>query len=63
MPIYEFRCTSCGEVVEKMQKYDDDPPPCRACEEETQRIMSRGSFALKGTGWYATEFPKKDGRS
>jgi len=31
MPIYEFRCENCGEVFEKLQRMDEDYPPCPNC--------------------------------
>ena len=58
MPIYEYRCTNCGKHVEIMQKMSDAPARlCNHCNTEgLERQLSRTSFVLKGTGWYATDY-------
>ena len=58
MPLYEFRCTECGEVVQRLQKHDDPPPLCEHDPEHgpTKRQVSRSSFVLKGTGWARTGY-------
>ncbi len=56
MPIYEYKCSTCDRVIEKMQKTDDPAPKCHGT---MIRIMSKGSFILKGTGWYATDYKNK----
>lgn len=58
MPIYEYRCTNCGNSVEALQKMSDAPlRMCKHCNTEAlERQMSRTSFVLKGTGWYATDY-------
>lgn len=69
MPIYEYACESCAKVTEEMQKFSDAPlTDCPACGAKgtLRKIMSRTSFALKGTGWYTTDYkrasaPAKDG--
>jgi len=63
MPIYEYRCGSCGHELEKIQRMSDEPltdcPECGA--EELRRLVSAPGFRLKGGGWYETDF-KKDGK-
>jgi len=60
MPIYEFKCGRCHEVFEVRQKMSDPEPKCSACGfDHTIKIPSVGSFVLKGTGWYQTDFKKK----
>lgn len=58
MPIYEYRCASCGFQKEHMQKMSDSPlTVCPACEKDTYlKLVSAAGFQLKGTGWYATDF-------
>ncbi len=58
MPIYEYRCTSCGHEKEVLQKLSDPPlTKCPACGKSTLgKLMSAGGFQLKGSGWYATDF-------
>jgi putative FmdB family regulatory protein len=53
MPIYEFVCEACGNIVERLQKLSDPPPDaCPECGGKMAKIMSRNSFQLKGGGWY-----------
>jgi putative FmdB family regulatory protein len=53
MPIYEFVCEACGNIVESLQKLSDPPPDaCAECGGKMAKIMSRNSFQLKGGGWY-----------
>jgi putative FmdB family regulatory protein len=53
VPVYEYRCISCGKIFEYMQRITE--PPLTACEEcagELERLISATSFHLKGSGWY-----------
>lgn len=63
MPIYEYRCQSCGHELEKLQKISDAPlVDCPACKRpELTKLISAAGFRLKGGGWYETDF-KKDGK-
>jgi putative FmdB family regulatory protein len=58
MPIYEYRCTSCGHKKEVLQKLSDPPlTECPACGKSTLgKLVSAAGFHLKGSGWYATDF-------
>ena len=58
MPIYEYRCSSCGHELESLQKFADAPlTSCPACKGETLvKLVSAAGFHLKGSGWYATDF-------
>ena len=59
MPIYEYKCNICG-VFEAMQGIKEAPlKKCPTCKSKVERQMSRGSFILKGSGWYATDYAKK----
>jgi putative FmdB family regulatory protein len=56
MPIYEYRCASCGHELELMQKISDPAPaPCPKCGNPAplEKLLSRSSFQLKGGGWYS----------
>jgi putative FmdB family regulatory protein len=54
MPIYEYRCKSCGTLIEVIQKFDDKPlRKCRECSGRLEKQISRTSFQLKGGGWFA----------
>ena len=58
MPIYEYRCESCGHDMEVLQKMSDDPlSVCPECGKPAlKKLISAGGFILKGTGWYQTDF-------
>ena len=61
MPIYEYRCHKCGKTVEVMQKFSDQPlSRCPHCSGKVSKIISNCSFQLKGSGWYVTDYKKKD---
>ena len=61
MPIYEYRCPDCEKVFEVMQKFSDDPVrECRFCSgKKVEKLISRSSFVLKGTGWYQSDYARK----
>lgn len=66
MPIYEYRCASCGAELEKLQKISDPPlVECPECGKDSlTKLVSASSFRLKGSGWYETDFKtgkKKNG--
>ena len=68
MPIYEYRCRSCGFEKEYLQKLSDAPiTDCPSCgKAEMGKLVSAAGFQLKGSGWYVTDFKnngaaKKDG--
>jgi putative FmdB family regulatory protein len=58
MPIYEYRCTSCGHELEALQKISEPTlTQCPACHADTlAKQVSAAGFQLKGSGWYATDF-------
>lgn len=58
MPIYEYRCSSCGHELEAMQKFSDAPlVACPSCNTDgLVKLVSAAGFQLKGSGWYATDF-------
>ena len=60
MPIYEYKCSKCGEIFEAFQKINDDPlTHCKYCKGTVERILSQTSFQLKGSGWYLTDYSRK----
>jgi putative FmdB family regulatory protein len=58
VPIYEYRCSSCGFQKEYLQKVSDPLlRVCPECKQETlSKMLTAAGFQLKGGGWYATDF-------
>lgn len=58
MPIYAYRCTSCGHAQDVLQKISDPLlTTCTACGAETfSKQVTAAGFQLKGSGWYVTDF-------
>lgn len=58
MPIYAYRCSSCGHAKDVLQKMSDPVlsvcPACGASSFEKQ--VTAAGFQLKGSGWYVTDF-------
>ena len=61
MPIYEYRCASCGHELEALQKISEPPlTDCPVCHKaELVKRVSAAGFQLKGSGWYVTDFRNK----
>ena len=60
MPIYEYECKKCGDKFEAFQKMSDEPiKKCKKCKGTVTRLISPSGFVLKGTGWYATDYPSE----
>jgi putative FmdB family regulatory protein len=58
MPIYEYRCSTCGFQKEFLQRLNEaQHTKCPECGKRTfNKLVSAAGFQLKGTGWYATDF-------
>lgn len=58
MPIYAYRCESCGFEKDVLQKMSDAPlTQCPHCEKDTfRKQVTAAGFQLKGSGWYVTDF-------
>ncbi len=62
MPIYEYSCQKCGAHIEIMQKISDKPLTRHGkCGGKLEKEWSQTSFQLKGSGWYVTDYARKDG--
>ena len=60
MPIYEYQCAKCKKVHEIWQKITEpNATKCPACGGKIERLISASGFALKGTGWYKTDYERK----
>jgi len=61
MPTYVYRCDACSHKFDAVQRMTEDPlVDCPACQAPklVKQIQAAG-FALKGTGWYVTDFRDK----
>ncbi|WP_353193274.1 FmdB family zinc ribbon protein [Pandoraea pnomenusa] len=58
MPIYAYRCETCGFAKDVLQKMSDDPlTQCPECGKDTfRKQVTAAGFQLKGSGWYVTDF-------
>ncbi|WP_114809273.1 FmdB family zinc ribbon protein [Paraburkholderia kururiensis] len=58
MPIYAYRCESCGFQKDVLQKMSDSPlTQCPECQKDTfRKQVTAAGFQLKGSGWYVTDF-------
>ena len=67
MPIYEYECDKCGATFETMQSVS--AKPLKTCQGlgcankdngRVRRLVSTSGFILKGSGWYASDYPSED---
>ena len=58
MPIYAYKCASCGHAKDVLQKMSDPAlTECPACGQSSfAKQLTAAGFQLKGSGWYATDF-------
>jgi putative FmdB family regulatory protein len=58
MPIYAYRCSSCGLEKDMLRKLSDAPlTQCPQCGKDTfSKQVTAAGFQLKGSGWYVTDF-------
>ena len=61
MPVYEYKCDTCGKEFEAFQKITEPSlETCTHCHgPEIRRLISQTSFQLKGSGWYVTDYADK----
>jgi putative FmdB family regulatory protein len=63
MPIYEYRCDTCDQVIEQIQKFTDAPlTKCESCGGALERLISPPGLHFKGTGWYVTDYARASHR-
>ena len=63
MPLYEYLCPKCGRF-ELIRKFSDAAvTKCPTCGAEVQKLLSAPAIQFKGTGWYITDYARKDGKS
>ncbi len=60
MPLYEYRCRSCGATFEILQRPGEEPPSkCPACGGPVEKLISPPAIQFKGNGWYVTDYARK----
>ncbi len=62
MPIYEYHCEDCRKTFETFQRIDDDSiPDCKYCKgNNVKKLLSQTAFVLKGSGFYANDYPSEN---
>ncbi len=62
MPLYEYRCDACQHQFEVIQKFSDAPiATCPKCAGgPVEKLLSSPAIQFKGTGWYITDYARKD---
>ena len=64
MPIYEYECSKCGKRIEVIQKMSDKPlKKHEGCGGTLSKLISAAGFQFKGTGWYVTDYARKDSKT
>jgi putative FmdB family regulatory protein len=64
MPIYEYECKKCGKTIEVIQKMSDKPlKKHEGCGGTLTKLISAAGFQFKGTGWYVTDYARKESKS
>jgi putative FmdB family regulatory protein len=59
MPLHEYRCSKCDKIFEVLEKFADAPLTVHpGCGGKVERMLSAPAFQFKGSGWYATDYPK-----
>ena len=65
MPIYTYRCESCGVQFERQQSFNDEPlKRCPECNKNSLRkVLTTPGIVFKGSGWYATDHKSPSGQA
>jgi len=65
MPVYTYRCDSCGVQFERQQSFHDEPlKTCPECRKKTvRRVITPSKVIFKGSGFYATDHKSPSGSS
>jgi putative FmdB family regulatory protein len=64
MPIYTYRCSSCGVQFDRQQAFDDAPlVKCPECGKKSlKKVFTPAGIIFKGSGWYATDHRSPSGQ-
>jgi putative FmdB family regulatory protein len=61
MPLYEYHCEACGRRFELIRKFSDPPlEKCPHCGGTVRKLFSSPAIQFKGSGFYITDYAKKD---
>jgi putative FmdB family regulatory protein len=61
VPTYQYTCTECGEPLEEVQKFSDDPlTVCPVCGGKLRKVFSAVGIVFKGSGFYRTDSRGKE---
>src|SRR3954471_15893215 len=61
MPLYEYHCDDCGRHFELIRKFSDPPlDKCPHCGGTVRKLFSSPAIQFKGSGFYITDYAKKD---
>ena len=61
MPLYEYHCDACGREFELIRKFSDPPlEACPHCGGTVHKLFSSPAIQFKGSGFYITDYAKKD---
>ena len=64
MPTYEYACRSCGEHLEVVQSFRDDPlTECPACQGQLRKVFSAAGIIFKGSGWHVKDYASSSSRA
>jgi len=64
MPLYEYKCHSCGDVFEIIQKFSDQPLTVHEnCGGVVERLISPSALQFKGSGWYVNDYGKGNSKA
>ena len=64
VPLYEYRCKSCGHQFEKIQSFSaPDEKECPVCKGPVERLLSAPAIQFKGSGWYVNDYASKSSKS
>jgi putative FmdB family regulatory protein len=63
VPLYEYECDNHGHRFEVIQKFSDPPVAvCPTCGGPVHKVISSPAFQFKGSGWYITDYARKDSK-
>jgi putative FmdB family regulatory protein len=64
MPLYEYKCSKCGETFEVLQKFSDAPlTRHKGCRGALHKLVSAPGLQFKGSGWYVNDYASSSRKS